>query len=240
MTNTIPNVPRDFKKRPVTIQAIKWTGDNLFDVIKFMSGAPSIGTCIGAAKWKEYCDLVQDSGLIIKTLEGQHIATVGDMIIRGVKGEFYPCKPDIFDMTYELSAPSPAGVDGLNTDRNAAFKACPESGCDWGSFYLGWKARGEVEQAIIDGLRGEVGAQRIKTCTALKERNDAREERDQQAQRIGELEGLLRAESARVDFLDAYIVTADAPDTGKAAMLADSGTLRECIDAALSVGKEGE
>jgi len=65
-----------------------------------------------------------------------------------------------------LSAQSPAGVDGLNTDRNAAFKACPESGCDWGSFYLGWKARGVVEQAIIDGLRGEA---------------------DQQAQRIGEL-----------------------------------------------------
>ena len=57
-----------------------------------------------------------------------------------------------------LSTPSPAGVDGLNTDRNAAFKACPESGCDWGSFYLGWKARGEVEQAIIDGLRGDAAA----------------------------------------------------------------------------------
>ena len=133
-----------------------------------------------------------------------------------------------------LSATSPDGVDGLDTDRNAAFKACPESGCDWGSFYLGWRARGEVEQAIIDGLRGEVGAQRVKTCAALKARNDAHEERDQHAQLIGELEGLLRAESARVDFLDAYIVTADAPDTGKAAMLADSGTLRECIDAALS------
>ena len=132
-----------------------------------------------------------------------------------------------------LSATSPAGVDA---DRNAAFKACPESGCDWGSFYLGWKARGEVEQAIIDGLRGEVAAQRVKTCTALKERNDAR---DQQTQRIGELEGLLRAESARVDFLDAYIVTADAPDTGKVAMLADSGTLRECIDFTLSADKEG-
>lgn len=66
------------------------------------------------------------------------------------------------------------------------------------------------------------------------------EERDQQAQRIGELEGLLRAESARVDFLDAHIVTADAPNTGKVAMLADSGTLRECIAAALSTGKEGE
>lgn len=61
-----------------------------------------------------------------------------------------------------------------------------------------------------------------------------RTERDQQALRIGELEGLLRAESARVDFLDAHIVTADAPNTGKVAMLADSGTLRECIDAALA------
>ena len=139
-----------------------------------------------------------------------------------------------------LAAPSPAGLDGLDTDRNAAFKACPESGCDWGSFYLGWKARGEVEQAIIDGLRGEVGAQRVKTCAALKARNDAHEERDQQAQRIDELEGLLCTEAARVDFLDAYIVTADAPDTGKVAMLADSGTLRECIDAALSAGKERE
>lgn len=63
-----------------------------------------------------------------------------------------------------LSVPSPAGVDGLNTDRNAAFKACPESGCDWGSFYLGWKARGEVEQAIIDGLRGEVARLRANAC----------------------------------------------------------------------------
>ena len=122
-----------------------------------------------------------------------------------------------------LSTPSPAGVDGLNTDRNAAFKACPESGCDWGSFYLGWKARGEVEQAIIDGLRAEIGAQRVKTCIALKERNDAREERDQQAQRIGELEGLLR---------DCY------PGCGLTARQTQS--IRERIDAALAAGKEGE
>ena len=171
-----------------------------------------------------------------------------------------------------LSAPSPAGVDGLDTDRNAAFKACPESGCDWGSFYLGWKARGEVEQAIIDGLEvvGHIDSDDdvsgsyavfknncdLRDGTELVRLSDAKAIIDglrgevaelkqsaqgklilrlyQHAQRIGELEGLLRAESARVDFLDAYIVTADAPDTGKAAMLADSGTLRECIDAALS------
>ena len=124
-----------------------------------------------------------------------------------------------------LSAPSPAGVDGLNTDRNAAFKACPESGCDWGSFYLGWKARGEVEQVIIDGLRGEVGAQRIKTCTALKERNDAREERDQQAQRIGELEGLLRDLRGWVD------------ETARVYRHNSTSVMLYRIDAALSAGK---
>ena len=83
-------------------------------------------------------------------------------------------------------------MDGLNTDRNAAFKACPESGCDWGSFYLGWKARGEVEQAIIDGLRGEVADLLSMLATVSKAGLRVRTERDQQAQRIGELEGLLR------------------------------------------------
>lgn len=40
-------------------------------------------------------------GLIIRTMEGEHIASVGDYIIKGVAGEFYPCKPDIFEKTYE-------------------------------------------------------------------------------------------------------------------------------------------
>ena len=42
------------------------------------------------------------NGIIIKTLEGSHLASSGDYIIKGVKGEFYPCKPDIFELTYEL------------------------------------------------------------------------------------------------------------------------------------------
>ena len=131
-----------------------------------------------------------------------------------------------------LSTPSPAGVDGLNTDRNAAFKACPESGCDWGSFYLGWKARGEVEQAIIDGLRAEIGAQRVKTCIALKERNDAR---DQQAQRIGELERALLEVAASLAW-NAH---------GECRAIHDGPIMpsKMAIDvakAALSAGKEGE
>lgn len=41
-------------------------------------------------------------GLIIRTLEGEHLANIGDYIIKGVQGEFYPCKPDIFEQTYEV------------------------------------------------------------------------------------------------------------------------------------------
>ena len=155
-----------------------------------------------------------------------------------------------------LSAPSPAGGGGLEVvawrigfPNNAGYKVY-EQRQPWAYEQYGVPSvivyevqelcRLSAAHAIIDGMRGEVerlGSQKaewVERATALGQKAD------QQAQRIGELEGLLRAESARVDFLDAYIVTADAPDTGKAAMLADSGTLRECIDAALSAGKGGE
>lgn len=42
-----------------------------------------------------------DGGIYINTLEGRMYAATGDYIIRGIKGEFYPCKPDIFEMTYD-------------------------------------------------------------------------------------------------------------------------------------------
>jgi len=79
-----------YRKKPVEIEAIKWTGSNLKEISKF---------CKGDAYIDELCDLGDQ--LIITTLEGQHMATEGDFIIKGVKGEFYPCKPDIFDQTYD-------------------------------------------------------------------------------------------------------------------------------------------
>jgi hypothetical protein len=79
-----------YRKKPVVIEAIEWTGENLHEISKF---------CKGDAYIKETCD--NGDMLVIKTLEGQHVATVGDMIIRGVQGEYYPCKPDIFEATYE-------------------------------------------------------------------------------------------------------------------------------------------
>ena len=75
-----------YTKKPVTIEAVQWTGRNISDICKF------IGRDAG--------NLLFSGQLFIETLEGYHRAEVGDYIIKGVKGEFYPCKPDVFALTY--------------------------------------------------------------------------------------------------------------------------------------------
>jgi endo-1,4-beta-mannosidase len=80
-------VIKQYRKKPVVIEAVQWTGDNRSEIFAF------------AGKFAVWGDV---SGMIIKTLEGQHIASVGDYIIKGVNGEFYPCKPEIFEKTYDL------------------------------------------------------------------------------------------------------------------------------------------
>ena len=89
--------PRRFRKKPVVIDAIQWTGDNLRDVIYF-TGLHESGASMS---WAEYESLVALKGFKIFTLEGTMAADVGDWIIKGISGEFYPCKPDIFEKTYE-------------------------------------------------------------------------------------------------------------------------------------------
>jgi hypothetical protein len=74
-----------FRKKPVMIEAVQWTGHNWDDVVP-------------------WCPMAQEgrgTALVISTLEGDMLANAGDWIIKGVKGEFYPCKPDIFEATYE-------------------------------------------------------------------------------------------------------------------------------------------
>lgn len=75
-----------FRKKPVEIEAIQWNGKNRDEIHEFIT---SFSSNIGA------------EGILIKTLEGDMTADKDDWIIKGVKGEFYPCKPDIFDLTYE-------------------------------------------------------------------------------------------------------------------------------------------
>ncbi len=78
-----------FCKKPVIIEAVQWTGSNIREVLALSRGISSIGE-----------DFV-DSTLTIETLEGNMTAILNDWIIRGIQGEIYPCKPDIFDKTYQ-------------------------------------------------------------------------------------------------------------------------------------------
>lgn len=80
-----------FRKKPVVIDAVQWDGSaSTADLF--------IGESYGV-DW-EY-SLVSNGDILIPTLEGSMLCRVGDWIIRGVKGEYYPCKPDIFEATYE-------------------------------------------------------------------------------------------------------------------------------------------
>ena len=90
-----------YRKRPVVIDAIQWTGENLSEVLEFTGKHPSWDKWFSS--FEEYENHVREDCSIFKiiTLEGTMEASPGDWIIRGVKGEHYPCKPDIFDATYE-------------------------------------------------------------------------------------------------------------------------------------------
>ena len=88
-----------YEKLPVIVEAFQWTGDeNQVEDPAWMNRALREGWC-----W-----ITKDPfGLIIKTLEGDFVANPGDYIIKGVNGEFYPCKEDIFNKTYKEIEPKP-------------------------------------------------------------------------------------------------------------------------------------
>lgn len=81
-----------FRKRPVEVEAVRFTGEptNCIDVLQFMGDGPH-----------RVVDVRGVVMLDIETLEGVMTASVGDWIIRGVAGEYYPCKPDVFARTYD-------------------------------------------------------------------------------------------------------------------------------------------
>ena len=80
-----------YRKKPVVIEAIQFDGTNSEDILDFMGDHEDI----------DGCSFVMGENVFIPTLEGTMTANVGDYIIKGVNGEFYPCKPDIFDKTYD-------------------------------------------------------------------------------------------------------------------------------------------
>jgi len=81
---------KEYRKKPLIIAAVKLTCDNL-DGVEAWCGGQVKGIKLPL---KERC-------IDIQTLEGEMRADIGDYIIKGIKGEFYPCKPDIFETSYE-------------------------------------------------------------------------------------------------------------------------------------------
>lgn len=82
-----------YKKKPVIIEAVQFTGtvESLLRLSEF----------INDQEVRVSYEEVKNPKLFIQTLEGEMQASVGDYIIKGIQGEFYPCKPDIFEQTYE-------------------------------------------------------------------------------------------------------------------------------------------
>ena len=86
-----------YRKKPVVVEAFQWFGDERQTedpewIVEAMS------------KRDVWIESVSQLCMKIRTLEGTHMASPGDYIIRGVKGELYPCKPDIFEQTYDVIA----------------------------------------------------------------------------------------------------------------------------------------
>ena len=76
---------KQYQKKPVTVSAVKWDGTNLQEILSFTNNKA----------------MIKNDILIIPTLEGTMAAEVGSYVIKGVKGEYYPCREDIFEDTYE-------------------------------------------------------------------------------------------------------------------------------------------
>jgi len=82
-----------YRKKPVVIEAIQYfNGDGKYTISECLKFASNKATYAGVTQL-----------LVIETEEGDMVARDGDWIIKGVKGEFYPCKPDIFEQTYEAT-----------------------------------------------------------------------------------------------------------------------------------------
>ena len=103
-----------FRKKPVIIEAVQWNApkDGKVSLARECTDSPRVRP----TDYMEVFNMLGTSGCstlepywswevlgIIDTLEGKHVVTPGDWIIKGVSGEFYPCKPDIFAMTYEAA-----------------------------------------------------------------------------------------------------------------------------------------
>jgi hypothetical protein len=89
-----------FRKRPVVVEAVQLTRENVVDVMRWVAPAVKVGQAVDVT-----IDI--DKGLTVSTLEGDMRADYGWWVIKGVAGEFYPCEPAIFEATYTPATAEP-------------------------------------------------------------------------------------------------------------------------------------
>ena len=100
---------KQYRKKPVVIEAIQWDGSrkSTKEVLEFMGQVVDTKLQISCDKFDDYVSLANKEGLTIHTLEdgedkrAKHVASIGDYIIKGIQGEIYPIKADIFKKTYD-------------------------------------------------------------------------------------------------------------------------------------------
>jgi hypothetical protein len=127
-----------YVKKPIVIEAVQWNGENWKEIFNFLGGENSrnqfggnvqitgknfiyhsvdpLMVCTNVIPYS-WCQLTQSNiivSLTIKTLEGDMQASIGDYIIKGIKGEYYPCKPDIFEQSYDVWADKETDSDANN------------------------------------------------------------------------------------------------------------------------------
>lgn len=87
---------KQFRKKPVVIEALEYTGDNWREVREWCGDYSN-----NRGVMRGHFEVGDIPTVYIVTLEGEMKVSIGDYVIKGINGEFYPCKPDIFKKTYE-------------------------------------------------------------------------------------------------------------------------------------------
>ena len=91
-----------YRKKPVVVDVVKWDGSNLSKIEEFLGKCFLGYEVLSDTAW-QVGKGIPFTEISIKTIDSVAKAVNGDYIIKGVRGEFYPCKPDIFEATYELA-----------------------------------------------------------------------------------------------------------------------------------------
>lgn len=85
-----------FRKKPIVVEAVQYNGPAMFN--KFENSRPALPEGVVWVGDRQMAGTLYPA---IQTLEGEMLVKAGDWIIKGIRGEFYPCKPDVFEATYE-------------------------------------------------------------------------------------------------------------------------------------------